>query len=232
MGRTTLSRQLRLSGLCLLAFFFAECGSSSNSTTANLRIMQASPDAPASKVLIDNSTAASTFVYGNTTDYTSVKVGSRHIQVLPVSGGSAVFDQSVSVSSDAHQTLILTGLSSAIQPVMLTDGGTTSTTGDGYVRVFNASSSLTADVYIVPAGSSIVGVTPVTKSTPLAFDKDTGYQLTAIGNYEVLLTAPGTVPPNVFIDTGPIALTQGQNQTVVALDATSGGFTYNVLADQ
>jgi hypothetical protein len=231
MGRRTLLGYIRLCALCVLVVLFVGCGSSADkSTTVNLRIMQTSPNAPTSDVLVDGAKIAGNLGFGNATSYISVKVGSRHIQITPASG-SAIFDQSVSVTSDAHQTLLLTGSSSGIQSTRLTDSGTTSTTGDGHVRVFNAASGIAAaDVYIVPAGSTILGVAPVTGSAPLAFNKDTGYQLAAIGSYEVLLTAPGTV--NVFLDTGPIAITQGQNQTVVVLDGNASGFTYSALTDQ
>ncbi len=131
----------KLVALCLLAVFGTGCGSSSN-TTVSLRIVQASPDAPASKILIDGTSVASNAVYGNNTGYQSVKVGSRHIQLIPVSGSSAIFDQSISVSSTADQTLLLAGPASAIKPALLNDGGTTSTTGDGYVRVINASTGI------------------------------------------------------------------------------------------
>jgi hypothetical protein len=85
-----------------------------------------------------------------------------------------------------------------------------------------------ADVYIVTAGSGLAGATPVAPS--LAFDKDTGYQLETIGNDQVFMTQPGTT--NAFLSTGTLAVTQSQFQTVVALDAIGGGFTYIVLADQ
>ncbi len=221
---------VRLVALCLLALFSAGCGSSSSNNTVNLRIVQASPDAPPSKILIDGTSVASNAVYGNNTGYQSVKVGSRHIQLIPVSGSSAIFDQSISVSSTADQTLLLTGSASAIKPVLLNDGGTTSTTGDGDVRVINVSLGITAaDVFIIPAGTGIAGVKPIAPN--VGFDGNTGYQLTAIGNYEVIFTTPGN-PSNALLDTGSLGLTQGQNQTVLALDGTSGGFSYTVLTDQ
>jgi hypothetical protein len=85
-----------------------------------------------------------------------------------------------------------------------------------------------ADVYIVPAGSSIAGVTPT--KAGVSFDQDTGYQLAAQGSYQVFMTVPGTA--NAFLNTGAINLTSAQNQTVIALDGVSGGFTFALLVDQ
>jgi hypothetical protein len=111
---------------------------------------------------------------------------------------------------------------------LLTDGGTTSTTGFGDVRVVNAAPTMgPADVYLVPAGSGIAQRPPTQSS--LAFDQNTGYQLVAIGDYQLFLTAPGTT--NSYLTTGPLALSQGQNQSVVVLNAAFGGFTYTVLTD-
>src|SRR5207245_1306026 len=124
---------------------------------------QSSPDAPHSNVLVDGASVATNLGYGNGTGYISVKSGSRHIQIIPVNGSSPILDESLSISSGANQTLLLTGPAASIKPVVLADGGTKVTTGDGYVRVVNASSSMgPADVYIVAAGTSIAGVQPIT----------------------------------------------------------------------
>jgi len=219
-----------LSALCLGIFLSTGCGSSgSSSSTAQLRFFQASPDAPHANVLVDGASVATNLGYGNSTGYISVKSGSRHIQIVPVNGSSPILDESLSISSGANQTLLLTGPAASIKPVVLTDGGTKVTTGEGYVRVVNASSTMgPADVYIVAAGTSIAGLKPVVGK--VAFDKDTGYQLTAAGNYQVFMTAPGTT--NAFLSTGPIDLTASAHQTSVALDSVSGGFTYALLTDQ
>jgi hypothetical protein len=225
----------RSAWLCLglflcLTVWSTGCGGGSGTTgTAQLRLVQASPDAPQVNVLVDGVSVAGNLAYGNATAYVSVKSGSRHVQVVPVSGSSPIFDQTLSLNSSTNQTLLLTGPAASIQPVMLTDGGTTTTTGDGHVRVINASGTMdAADVYLVPAGSSISGVQPVTAG--LGFDKDTGYQLLPAGNYQVFMTSPGTT--NALLSTGSISLTSAQNQTVVALDGTSGGFMYSLLTDQ
>jgi hypothetical protein len=223
------SAWLWLGLLACLALVLVGCGGSGSSTTAQLRILLASPDAPKVNVLVDGKSVAANLVYGNATAYISVQSGSRHVQVVPVSGASPIFDQTLSFASSANQTLLLTGSAASIHPVMLTDGGTTSVAGDGYVRVVNASATMgAADVYIVPAGNSIVGVQPVTAG--LAFDSDTGYQVTAGGNYVVFMTAPNTT--QAFLSTGPLSLTAAQNQTVVALDGNSGGFMFALLNDQ
>jgi len=218
--------------LCLGTLFSGGCGSgSSSSGTAQLRVLAVAAGSPSVNILVDGSAAASNIGYGSATAYLTVKSGSRHVQAVPVGGGSPIVDQTLSLAASGNQTLLITGASSSIHTVVLTDGGTTATTGDGHVRVVNASNTMGAsDAYIVAAGTSIVGVTPITAS--LAFDTDTGYQLVALGNYEVFLTKPGTATVNLA--TGPLSLTSGTNtnQTVVVFDAVAGGFTYILFTDQ
>jgi len=213
-------------GLCVLS----GCGGSRSSSTGNLRFVQGSPDAPTLNLLVDGKSVAGNLGYMNATGYISVKDGSRHVEAVPVSGSSPVLDKSVSIAASGNQTLILTGPSTGAHSVLLTDGGTTAKTGDGYVRVVNASGNMgTADVYIVPAGTGIAGLSPTTAN--LAVNSDTGYQLVPLGAYEVFMTVPGT--KNAFLDTGSINLPTGANQTVVGLDGLSGGgFAFTVLTDQ
>jgi hypothetical protein len=191
----------------------------------------ASPDATPVDILIDGTQVATSLAYTNSTAYLAVKSGSRHIQALTVSNSTSVFDQTISITGSANETLLLTGPVAKMQSLLLTDGAinTTITTGDGKVRVVNASQTMgPSDVYIVNAGTSLAGATPT--STALAFNKATDYALATIGNYQVFMTQPGTT--NVFLNTGPLDLIQSQFQTVVAVDAVGGGFNFIVLTDQ
>jgi hypothetical protein len=220
-----------LVALCLAIALMIGCGGGSSDTTQQLRIVMASPDATPVDILIDGMQVATSFAYTNSTAYLAVKSGSRHIQALTVSNSTSAFDQSISINASANETLLLTGPAAKMQSLLLADGATntTITTGDGKVRVVNASQTMgPADVYIVNSGTSLAGATPV--SSALAFNKATDYALATIGNYQVFMTQPGTT--NVFLNTGPLALIQSAFQTVIAVDALGGGFNFIVLTDQ
>jgi hypothetical protein len=202
-----------------------------------LRFVQASPNAPNVNVLIDGASVATNLTYSNNSGYITVKAGSRLVQVQPVNTTSNLLNQSFPITSGSSQTLFMTGPTASIKAFLLTDGGTTSVTGGIYVRVINSSTYIgTADVYIVPGGTSLAGLKPT--AAAVAFDGDTGYQLVggtaSAGGYQVFMTQPGTT--NVLLSAGPISQTSSsstsQNQTLVALDNPSGGATYTVLSDQ
>jgi hypothetical protein len=222
-----LARCVGIAAIVWTMLFASACGGGSSSDTGQLRFVQASPSAPHVDLLIDGTTESSNLAYGNSSGYITVKTGSRHLQAVPVSSSSPVLDLSVPVASNGHTTVLLTG--SNANSLVLTDGGTTSSTGNGYVRVLNASVSMgPADVYIVPAGHGLNGATPAASN--LALDQDGGYTLTPAGSYEVFMTSPGT--KSILLDTGPINLASTENWTLIALDANSGGFTFELLQDQ
>lgn len=224
-----MGRRFVITAIFWTAIFATGCGSSSSSKTGQLRFMQASPSAPHVDLLIDGATQASNLAYGNATGYLSVKVGNRRLDAEPVNSTSPILNLSVPITENGNTTVLMTGSSGNITSLSLTDGGTTSTTGDGYVRVVNASVSMgAADVYIVAAGSGISGATPV--ATGLALNQSAGYHLTPAGNYEVFMTSPGT--GSILLDSGPINLASGENWTFIGLDGGSGGFTFSLLKDQ
>jgi hypothetical protein len=224
-------RRVGLVALCLAIGFMIGCGGGSSDTTQQLRIVAASPDAPPVDILIDGTQGATSLAYTNSTGYLSVKSGSRHIQALTVSNSTSVFDQTISISASTNETLLLIGSAAKVQSLLLTDGATNSTitTGDGKVRVVNASQTMgPADVYIVNAGASLAGKTPT--SSAVDFGKATDYALASIGDFQVFMTQPGTT--NVFLNTGPLDLTQSQFKTIIAVDDPGGGFNFIVLTDQ
>jgi len=220
-----------MSGVLLAAALAWGCGSSS-SGTGQLRFMQASPMTGQVQLVVNGAQQANNLNYGNATGYLTIKSGSQHVEVLPVSGSNtAILDTTISISSSQNQTLLMTGTAGAISSVLLKDGNTTAVTNDINVRVMNASNHIGAnDVYILPAGHSIIGAVPVANG-PFGFNQDTGYQLVASGGYQVVMAVPGTT--NAVLSTGTInPPSSQQNQTVVVLDDVTGGFTFTVLEDQ
>ena len=225
-------RHLWMWGVLFVAALALGCGGGS-SDTGQLRFMQASLISEQVQLLVNGTQQATNLNYGNATGYLSLKSTSQHVQVLPVSGSTTpILDAKVSINSTVPQTLLMTGITGAIGSVLLSDANTTAVTGDIHVRVVNASNRMgAADVYILPAGSSIIGAVAVANG-PFGFNQNTGYQLVASGGYQVVMAVPGTT--NAVLSTGTInPASSSLNQTVVVLDkAAAGGFTFTVLQDQ
>ncbi len=216
----------------LVLFFASGCGGGGgSSSTANLRFVQGSPDAPAVNLLVNGTTETSNMLYGNASGYVSVKAGTVHVQVIPVNSTKPLLDQSVSLADSAHETLFLTGPVSQLKPLVLKDGvATSTTTTTNNVRVVNISTQMgPADVYLVAPGVNLGAATAV--ASGLAFGQNTTYTtFTQGGNYEVYMTVPGSL--TVYLATGPLTFASKLVQTVVIEDAPAGGFTFSVLDDQ
>jgi hypothetical protein len=214
------------------------CGGGSGSgSTANIRFVQGSIDAPSVDFLVNGTTHQSDMLYGNASSYVSVKAGNSQVQAIPVDSTKPLLDQTVSLADSANETVILTGRVAQLKPFVLNDGSTTTggTTGAASVRVVSISTQMgPADVYIIPSGGTLSAAAAV--SSGLDFDQDTGYQSVDVGtgttgaNYTVYMTVPGT--KSVYISTGPLTFSPSKKQTVIILDGPAGGFTFTQLTDQ
>ena len=217
-----MSASLLASGLILAAL---GCSSSGN---AQVRLLLASPGESNVDVVINGSVVATDLLYGAATSYISVKSGSTRIQIEPTGTNSPFLDQTISAAKDGKYTFVVENYSTSLSSLTLTDDTTTATAIN--LRIVNAAPSLTtADVYIVPQGTSITSVAPTI--TNLAFGQASSYEnLTTAQAYEVYFTQPGTT--FAYIDTGAISLATGQNRTLVAMDTQyGGGYTFLTLAD-
>jgi hypothetical protein len=222
-----------LSFLLFCAIFLAAgCGGAgttgvNGSNPPEIRFVQATPSEGAVNVLIDSTTSA-TINYGAASGYVTVTSGSRHIQMEPNGSATTFIDQNLSLGTGSLTTMVATGDAANITGVTFNDENAVVTSGDASIRVINASPSMgAADVYIVPAGTSIANASPTIAN--LAFKAATSYTDIAPGSYEVFLTSPGT--KSTFTSTGTITLTVNQIRTLIAIDSLGGGFTQLTLSD-
>ena len=204
----------------------AGCGSSSKTTS--LRLVQASPDTGAVNLLVNGKTVSTDIGYAGNTGYVSVRAGSPKVQVDPINSSVAIVDQALTLMAASETTLMLTNYAASRKVLVLTDDNTAPAAGDAQLRVVNAAPGISAaDVYAVPAGSSLSLIVPF--SSALAFDSATSYQTLTAGAYQVFLTAPGT--KSAYLSTGQITLVAGQIRTIVALNGAVGAYTSITLAD-
>lgn len=205
------------------------CGSSG---AANLRILDAAPSEPDLNTIIDGTTVNSNLAYLANSGYISVSSGSRHLQIEPVNSTSAIVDTTLNLASSTSSTVIVAGIAT-ITPITLTDEITVPTSGTAVIRLVNAAPSMgSADVYVVPDGTSISGTSPLVSG--LTFQTASTYQNLTItagtsANYDIYFTEPGG--QLALLATGPINITSGSAITVVSMNGLGGGFTFTSLTD-
>ena len=203
-------------------FLTSGCGS----THTRLRLANMTPDESSLDLLVDG-TKTTSVNFGSGSAYSSIKSGSRHLQVEPSGTSTAIIDQTSSIASGTDTTLFSLNFSSNVWSVIATDDNIAPSSGNAKVRIVSGAPYLgTVDVYVVSAGTDINTVNPTVSS--LAFGSLSSYLSVAAGTYQVEFTLPGQKYP--YIDTGVLSLASGQIRTVVGMN-TSSGYTAAILAD-
>ncbi len=180
-------------------------------TDATVRVVHASPDAPAVNVLVDGQPLAQNLAFGTATEYAPLPVGQHQVQVVPATGGAPVLDQTVQAEAGAAYELAAVGLLSDIQlQTYEVNLDAIENAGQARLRVVHAVPDAPAVDVAVAGGDPIVEGVEFPNASDYT-DVDAGtYDLEVRNgdNDEVLLSAPGiAIEPGQVYDV--FALGQG-----------------------
>ena len=195
---------LACSLVLLVLLVTANCGggysSSQNSSTAQVRILQASSDLGNVDVQVNGNTIAANLASGQTfptqtTNYSTVKSGSAHYQEFATGTVSpALLDTQLTLSPNTYYTVVTAGeeSSASLGTILLPDDHVAPASGQLRLRFVNAASEVgPMDLYFASANSGF----PAIPSVPaLAFKSSTTY-LSFSGNSVQLCANPAGVPP-------------------------------------
>jgi hypothetical protein len=208
----------------------AACSDDDNDTgpegQARLRVVHASPDAPAVDVLVDDAAALSNVEYLTASDYVELADGAHNEKVNAAGTSTTVIDADVDLADGTDYTVIASGLLDAIQPIVLEDDNSTPAAGTARVRAIHGAPSAPAvDVYVTAPGADLEAASPALSN--VAFGAVADYLEVPAGDYQVRVTPAGT--KTVVIDSGALTLTSGQVRTAIAVDAPGGGAPFDLL---
>jgi hypothetical protein len=196
------------------------------SATAQVRVVHASPDAPAVNVLVDNQSVLTGVTYKASSAYLAVPAGARNIKVNAAANGATVIDANATVTADGYYTVIATGLLADIEPLVLVDDLAAPAAGNVKVRLVHGAPNVgPVDIYVTAPNGDIAGVAPTLSNVP--FQGFSDYLEVPAGTYQVRVTPTGT--KNVALDTGALTLTSGQIRTAIAVEAVGGGTPLSAL---
>lgn len=201
-----------------------------------VRVVHASPDAPAVDIAVDGAIAFSGLPFGAWTDYTTLPTGQRIFQVYAAGTTTKVAEVTANIDGGRDYTVIAsgyvtTGKTPAFRVITLEDNNSPAAEGNTRIRVVHAAPGAPAvDVYAVPPYGSLGSATPVLTNVP--FGAASGYLQVPSRNYAARVVPTGT--KTVAIDSGRLALASGATLTVIAIDAEKGGapFGFLVLRDR
>jgi len=207
----------------------AACGNSDDKT-AELRVVHASPDAPAVDVLVNNTRVLEGVAYQAASSYLPVDTGAQRIRVNAAGTDTTVIDVTPTLDKDVAYTAFAIDRLSSIEPLLTVDERDSAPKGNVNIRVIHGAPSAPAvDVYVTSPDADLSSAEPVLKNVPFRAVSD--YLQVPAGEYRARVTAAGK--KQAVIDSGALELTSGLTATVIALDAPGSGspFSLKVLKD-
>ena len=128
-----------LSAVLVLALGFATTAFAADGK-AMVRVVHASPDAPAVDVWVNGAVAFSNAPFKGVTNYASLVPASYQVQVTP-SGASTpvVIDATLDLAADTDYTVVAIGQLANIEPLVLVDSNSIPAEGKAHVRFVHAS---------------------------------------------------------------------------------------------
>ena len=222
MRRMMITRQ----GIALALLFSSAAAACSDDdptgpvSTAQLRVVHASPDAPNVDVLVDGAVALADVPYRTASPYLEVPAGARNLRVRPTGTTTVVIDADADLSAARAYTVLATGRADALEPLVLEDDLAAPAAGNVKVRLVHASPSAgNVDIYVTAPSADLASTSPTLANVP--FRAASAYLEVPAGTYRVRITPAAT--KTVAIDVNDLSLTAGQIRTAVAVDAPGGG---------
>jgi hypothetical protein len=199
------------------------------SAPARVRVIHASPDAPAVDVVVNDNFAqplVAALAFPAATPFVEVPGGTYNVKVTPAGNrGVIVINANPAFAAGAEYSVYAVGRLAAIEPLVLRDDRRRVAT-QAKVRILHASPTAgPVDLYVVARGASIAQATPAFAGVP--FKADTGYVSLAAGQYDVVVTPTGSKV--AAIGPAPITVAASGVYSIAARDAAGGGAPLSVI---
>jgi LPXTG-motif cell wall-anchored protein len=180
---------------------------------ARVRVVHASPDAPAVDVWVNGEVAFSNAPFKGITDYAELAPASYQVQVSPTGATEPiVIDATLDLAADTDYTVVAVGQLANIEPLVLVDNNSAPAAGKAHVRFVHASPNAPAVDIAVTGGPVLFSNVPF-KGTGDYLPVDAGtYDLEAriAGTETVALSVPG------------VMLQEGNVYTIFAMGLVDG----------
>jgi hypothetical protein len=190
--------------------------SASAADMSRVRVVHASPDAPAVDVYADGAKVLTNVPYKGSSDYLSVPAGPHNFKVFATGANPAsdtpVINADATLEVGKDYTVVAIGKVADIKPLVLVDNNGAPAAGKAHVRVVHASPDAPAVDIAVKGGAVLV--------PNLAFGKDAGPLPVDAGTYDLEVRAAGTT--TVALPVNGVALTAGKIYTIFAVGLLNG----------
>ncbi len=206
------------------ATLFAQGGS-----TAAVRVVHASPDAPAVNVLVNGTRALEGIPYRGFTGYNNIPAGAVTLEIQVAPAGPIVLRETFTLMPGGNYTFLAIGrVSGGRNPLQLIGLGDDRTfeMGQAKLRVIHAAPSApSVDVWATAPYVALGGVAPLLTNVP--FGAASGFVAVPQGLYQARVAPTGT--RNIVIDSGAVNLTGNTISLAIALDPEREGGPFQLL---
>jgi LPXTG-motif cell wall-anchored protein len=180
---------------------------------ARVRVVHASPDAPAVDVWVNGAVAFSNAPFQGITDYAALDAGSYNVQVSPTGATEPiVIDADLDLAAGTDYTVVAVGLLADIEPLVLMDNNAAPAAGMAHVRFVHASPDAPAVDIAVTGGPILFSDIP--------FKGFGDYLPVAAGTYDLEARLAGT--ETVALSVPGVALEDGNVYTIFAMGLAGG----------
>jgi LPXTG-motif cell wall-anchored protein len=184
------------------------------SDMARVRVVHASPDAPAVDVWVDGNVAFSNAPFTGITDYAGLDAGSYQVQVTPTGETEpVVIDATLDLAGGTDYTVVAVGLLADIEPLVLVDNNSAPAAGKAHVRFVHASPDAPAvDIAVADGGPVLFPNVP--------FKGIGDYLPVDAGTYDLEARVAGT--DTVALSVPRVQLDEGTVYTIFAMGLVEG----------
>jgi LPXTG-motif cell wall-anchored protein len=184
-----------------------------DSHMARVRVVHASPDAPAVDVWVNGNVAFSNAPFQGITDYAALDAGSYQVQVTPTGATEpVVIDATLDLSGGTDYTVVAVGQLANIEPLVLVDNNSAPAAGKAHVRFVHASPDAPAVDIAVTGGPVLFSNVP--------FKGVGDYLPVDAGTYDLEARLAGT--ETVALSVPGVQLNEGTVYTIFAMGLAGG----------
>lgn len=180
---------------------------------ARVRVVHASPDAPAVDVLVNGARAFTNAPFKGITQYAALDPATYNVQVVPTGAAQPVVIRAdLALKADTDYTVVAVGNLANVEPLVLTDNNAAPAAGKAHVRFVHASPDAPAVDIAVKGG-------PVVFSN-VAFKGIGSYAPVDAGTYDLEVRLAGT--NTVALAVPGVKLNAGTVYTIFAMGLAGG----------
>jgi len=207
MKRLVLVASVLVLSLAMVTNVFAAGG-------PRIRVVHASPDAPAVDIWADDAPAFQNAPFKGITSYATLSPGMHNFKVVPAGATSpVVIEADLDLQDGVDYTVVAVNTLDAIEPLVLVDNNAAPAAGKAHVRFVHASPDAPAvDIRVANGGPTLFG--------GISFKGAGDYLPVDAGTYDLEVVVSGT--DTVALNVPGVALGKGNVYTIFAMGLAGG----------